>query len=200
MVDNRFPSTACLRLLALTAVALEVILPAVAQDAAARPDIQSRAPPARPSASFQGRQHPSYQVFSSHAVLPSVTILDERSFDVAGEVRIEVRRPDLLSSRQKLALAALFGVPVAVPEKALRGFSSEGPAAPEQAAQQLRMTVIDYRYLRDAWTRYRPPAGMEQLKNTALLALEAGEIDKAWEMYMALPRPQPPQGLRLAGP
>ncbi|HWW03615.1 MAG TPA: hypothetical protein VNZ64_28185 [Candidatus Acidoferrum sp.] len=184
-------------------MALELILPTAAQDAAARPDIQSRAPPAqqpaRPSASFQGRQHPSYQVFSSHAVLPSVTILDERSLDVAGEIRIEVRRPDLLSSRQKLVLAALFGVPVAVPEKALRGFSSEGPVAPEQAAQQLRMTIIDYKYLRDAWTRYRPPAGMEQLKNTALLSLEAGEIDKAWEMYMALPRPQPPQGLRLAG-
>jgi hypothetical protein len=139
-------------------------------------------------------------VFSSRVVLPSIILLDERTLDIAGEVRIEVRRPDLLTSRQKIALAGLFGVPVAVPEKALHGLSSEAQVTPEQAAQQLRMSVIDYKYLRTAWSRYRPPAGEEQAKNTALQSLEAGEIDKAWQMYMALPRPQAPQGLRVAGP
>jgi len=203
IVDDRSSRTPGLRLLALTLVGLKVLLPAQAQEAAAQPKPQSQAPQvqpaARPSGPSQGRQHPSYQVFSSRVVLPSITLLDERTLDVAGEVRIEVRRPGRLTSRQKIALAALFGVPVAVSEKALHGLSSEAQVAPEQAAQQVRMTLIDYKYLRDAWTRYRPPAGKEQLKNTALQSLEAGEIDKAWEMYLALPKPQPPQGVRVAG-
>ncbi len=204
VVDYRSSRAPDLRLLALTLVALKVLLPAQAQEAAVQPKPSSQAPPAQPAAGpsgpSQGRRHPSYQVFSSRVVLPPITVLDERILDVAGEVRIEVRRPELVTSRQKIVLAGLFGVPVAVLEKALPGLSSEAQAAPEQAVQRVRRTVIDYKYLRDAWTRYRPPAGEEQLKNTALQSLEAGEIDKAWDMYLALPKPQPPKGLRVAGP
>jgi hypothetical protein len=66
-------------------------------------------------------------------------------------------------------------------------------------AGKLRVTVIDYKYLLERWTQYLPPSGTEKVKADALLALQSGDIDKAWKMYVDLPRPEPPTGFRIAG-
>ena len=66
-----------------------------------------------------------------------------------------------------------------------------------QVAGKLRDTIIDYKYLLERWNQYHPPTGKEQVKTDALLALRAGDMDKAWELYVDLPRPQPPTGLRV---
>ncbi len=81
----------------------------------------------------------------------------------------------------------------------LESCSKQAPADAAEVAGKLRVMVIDYKYLLARWTQYHPPTGQEKVKTDALLALQGGDIDKAWKMYIALPRPDPPTGFRIAG-
>ena len=145
----------------------------------------------------QGRQHPSYQVFAHQFPLPSITVVDQATLDVGGKVKIDVSQSEQLSDQQKEALADRFEVPIGVVSKLLVRFSKQSPVDAAQVAQELRITVIDYKYLQERWRQYLPPIGKAEVKTNALQALQVGEIDKAWEMYVALPRPSAPTGLRI---
>ena len=145
----------------------------------------------------QARQHPSYQVFAHQFPLPSITVVDQATLDVGGKVKIDVSQSEQLSDQQKEALADRFEVPVGVVSKLLVRFSKQSPVDAAQVAQELRITVIDYKYLQERWRQYLPPIGKAEVKTNALQALQVGEIDKAWEMYVALPRPSAPTGLRI---
>ena len=146
----------------------------------------------------QGRQHASYQVFAGHLALPSITVVDKTTLDVGGKVRIAVSRLGELNSRQRETLAGQFEVPVAMVDNLLKHFSNKTPSDAKQMAGELRVAVIDFKYLLERWTRYLPPAGKENVKSDALLALRVGDMDKAWRMYVELPRPKPPTGLTVS--
>ncbi len=144
----------------------------------------------------QFRQHPSYQVFAGGLVLPSTTVLDQATLDVGGRMKMDVSRLDQLSTQQKEALAEWYGVPAGVVDKFQESFAQEPSSDATLVAAKLRVTVIDYKYLLEFWTKYRPPAGKDQVRSDALLALQAGDIDKAWGMFADLPRPKPPTKVR----
>jgi hypothetical protein len=178
--------------------------PAPAQEATVlrQPKDQSKETPAadRSSIASQGRQHPSYQVFAHRATLPPVTVLAKETLAVGEAVKIEVSKPIRVSSQDKQALADLLGVPVGVVQRVLEAASSQAGWDAEQLRQRLCTAAIDYKYLQDRWGRYHPPAEKEKLKGDALMALQAGEINRVWEMFQALPRPQPVGGLHVADP
>ena len=145
----------------------------------------------------QARQHPSYQVFAHQSALPSITVVDQATLEVGDNVKIDVSRPDQLPDQQKEALADQFEVPVGVINKLFVRFSNPPPTDAAHAAQELRTTVIDYKYLQERLNKYHPPSGGEAVKTNALQALQVGDIDKAWEMYIAIPKPSAPTKLRI---
>jgi hypothetical protein len=167
------------------------------------PDGGSRAAQT-PPASFslvaaQGRKQPSYQVFAFRCTSPAITAMNETTLEVGGKQKIDVSQLDQLTTQEKETLAGQFDVPVGVIDNLLESCSKQAPADAAGLADKLRVTVIDYKYLLARWTQYHPPTGGEKVKTDALLALQGGNVDKAWKMYVDLPRPEPPTGLRIAG-
>jgi hypothetical protein len=167
------------------------------------PDQGSEAAPV-PRSSFsllveQRRQHPSYQILAGQLAMPSIAIVDETTLVVGAKLKIDVRRLDQVTRLQKETLAGQFEAPVGVIDKLWASFSNSVPSDAAQMAAKLRTTVIDYKYLLERWSQYRPSPGKETVKTDALLALQGGDLDKAWEMYVDLPRPKPPAGLRIVG-
>ena len=147
----------------------------------------------------QGRQHPSYQVFAGGLALPAITVVDQATLDVGGRMKIDIGWLDQLSTQQKVALAEWYAVPAGVVDKFQECFAQAAPSDAKLVAGKLRVTVIDYKYLLERWTKYLPPAGKEKIKTDALEALQVGDLDIAWKMFLDLPRPKSPDGLRIAG-
>jgi len=126
-------------------------------------------------------------------------VVDQTTLEVGGKQKIDVSQLDQLTTQEKETLASQFDVPVGVVDNLLKSYSKPAPADAAEVAGKLHAAVIDYKYLLARWTQYHPPTGGEQVKTDALLALQGGEMDKAWKMYIELPRPEPPTGLRIAG-
>lgn len=145
----------------------------------------------------QARRHPSYQVFAHHVALPSIIGVENSKLRVGEKVEVDISRWDQLSEHQKQTLADQFEIPVGAVHKLLERFTNNALLNVEQAGQELRTNLIDYKYLQEKWAQYIPPTGEEKIKTDALQALRVGEIDKVWETYLALPRPQPPAGLQI---
>ncbi len=130
--------------------------------------------------------------------MPSITVVDQATIAVGGRMKIEVGRLDQLTAQQKETLAEWYAVPAGVVDKFLENFAQEGASDAARAAATFRSMVIDYKYLLQFWTKYPPAAGNEKIKSDALEALRVGDLDKAWKMFLDLPRLEPPLGLRIA--
>ena len=167
------------------------------------PDGGSPATNADPSSpalvAAEGRRQPSYQVFAYRCTLPAITVVNETTLEIGGKQKIDVSRLDQWDRAEKETLAGQFDVPVSVVDNLQKSCSKLAPADAAEVAGKLRVVVIDYKYLLERWTRYHPPTGQEKVRTDALLALQGGNVDKAWEMFAALPRPSPPTGFRVAG-
>jgi len=159
--------------------------------------ITSAAPPPLALVVAQGRQHPGYQTFAAHLVLPAIIVVDGTTLVVAGPGRIHVGRLDRLTLQEKEALAARFEVPVRVVEDLVASFPVRAAADVTQVSDRLRSAVMDYKFLLEKWTQYQPAAVGAAVKAEALLALQAGDTDKAWTLFAALPRPAAPGALRV---
>jgi hypothetical protein len=133
-----------------------------------------------------------YKAYARQAELPLITATNNAMLEVGGMVKTDTTRLAQLSVGEKEALAGQFGVPVAVIDKLVQRVASRPPPAADQFAQELRTVVVDYRFLQIEWNRYHPPADGQKTKAAALVALQAGEISKAWELYDGLRRPQAP--------
>ncbi len=147
----------------------------------------------------EGRRQPSYQVFAFRCTSPSITVVNETTLEIGGKQKIDVSRLNQLDRAEKETLAGQFDVPVSVVDNLQKSCSKQTPADAAEVAGKLRVMVIDYKYLLERWTQYHPPTGQEKVKTDALLALQGGNVDKAWEMFAALPKPRPPTGFHVAG-
>ena len=144
----------------------------------------------------QWRRHPSYQVLESRTTLPTIEVAAKGTLKLGDHLTLELARAAELPDEQKKALAAQFELPVAALDKFLQGLIAKPGLDTQQAAKELRTQIIDYRYLRERWNQYRPPPGQEKIKTDALQSLEAGDLDKAWQMFVALSPPAPPGQLQ----
>jgi hypothetical protein len=160
----------------------------------------AKAEPASPALlAAEGRRQPSYQVFACGCTSPALTVVNATTLEVGGKQKIDVSRLDQLTTPEKETLAGRLDVPVVVIDCLLRGCTNQTPVDATGLAGKLRVTAIDYKYLLEKWTRYQPPTGGEKVKTDALRALQGGDLEKAWAMYVTLPRPAPPGGFRIAG-
>ena len=139
----------------------------------------------------QGRQMKRYQAFARQAQLPAMRTTDTL-LEVGDAVKTDISRLAELSATDKQALARQFAVPVGVVDQLALHSGAASRAGADRFAQELRTAVIDYRFLRIEWDRYHPPAEGQQVKATALAALQSGELTKAWELYDGLRKPEPP--------
>jgi len=160
----------------------------------------AKAEPASPELlAAEGRRQPSYQVFACGCPAPAITVVNGTTLEVGGKQKIDVSRLAQLTAPDKQTLAGQLAVPVVVIDCLLRGCTNQPPADATGLAGKLRVTAIDYKYLLEQWTQYHPPTGGEKVKADALQALQGGDLEKAWAMYVTLPRPEPPGGFRIAG-
>ena len=160
----------------------------------------AKAEPASPVLlAAEGRRQPSYQVFASGCTAPAITVVNGTTLEVGGKQKLDVSRLDQLTTPEKETLAGQLAVPVVVIDGLLRDCTNQAPADATGLAGKLRVTAIDYKYLLERWTQYHPPTGGEKVKTDALRALQSGDLEKAWAMYVTLPRPEPPGGVRIAG-
>ena len=151
----------------------------------------------QPTYTPQGRQMGRYKAFARQAELPPITATHNAALQVGSVVYTNATRLAQLTTQEKAALAGQFKVPVAVIEALAQRQAHSSPVSADQLAQQIRTTVIDYRFLQSEWERYHPPEAGQKTKAAALGALQAGDITKAWELYDGLPRPQPPANVRV---
>jgi len=167
------------------------------------PDNGSQSAKAEPASpvllAAEGRRQPGYQVFASSCTAPAITVVNGTTLEVGGKQKIDISRLDQLTTPDKQTLAGQLEVPVVVLDCLLRGCTNQTPADATGLAGKLRVTAIDYKYLLERWTQYHPPTGGEKVKTDALQALQGGDLEKAWAMYLTLPRPEPPGGVRIAG-
>jgi hypothetical protein len=138
-----------------------------------------------------------YKAFARQTELPLISVTSNTLIEVGGTVKTEVARMAQLSIRKKEALAGQFGVPVGVIEKLAPCVTNSSSPGADQLVQELRTAVIDYRFLQIEWDRYHAPVEGQQAKSNALAALQAGDLDRAWELYDALRKPLPPANLRI---
>jgi hypothetical protein len=145
-----------------------------------------------PAYTPRGRQMERFKAFARQAELPAIAVTNSSLVEVGGTVKIDITRLDQLPAQEKEALAGQFRVPAGVIDKVLERAATNSPSNADQLAQQLRAAVIDYRFLRIEWDRYHPPAEGQNTRTAALAALQAGDINKAWELYDGLRKPQAP--------
>ncbi len=189
-------ATPCLHALggiAICAFVLGGLTPARADDALPAKGPGDQASQTREQAySPQAYRMKRYQAFARQAELPVITAADETSLEVGGAVKLDLKRLAQLSDGEKEALASQFGVPAEVIGKLLERAAINPPSNAAQLAQAIRRAVIDYRFLQGEWGRFTPPPEGGQVKTNALLALEAGNLSKAWQLYDGLRKPQAP--------
>ena len=175
------------------AIILCFLTPARADDASPAKEPGDQATQAQQTAYLpEAYQMKRYQAFARQAKLPSITVADQTSLEVGGAVKLNLKRLAQLSDGEKEALAGQFGVPAEVIGKLLERAAINPPPNAAQLAQAIRTTVIDYRFLQGEWGRYTPPPEGRQVKTNALLALETGDLSKAWQLYDGLRKPQAP--------
>ena len=146
-------------------------------------------PVPKPAYSPQGYQMERYKAFARQAEMPTITVTNETTLQVGGTVKTDLNRLAELSTQDKEALAAQFGVPAGVIGKVAERAASNEPLNAAQFARDIRTAVIDYRFLQGEWKRYKEG---QKIKADALAALQAGDISKAWELYDGLQKPQAP--------
>jgi hypothetical protein len=146
-----------------------------------------------------GRRHPAYQVFAYRLPLPSTVVASNQVLIVGGHCGLDLACRNQTAPQLKI-VADQFGVPVPVLQRFLDHLKDTPQANAESAAQQLRASVVDYKYLLEKWNQYQPPAASAQLKTDALKLLATGDLEKTWALFNSLPRPAPPAGLRPVAP
>jgi hypothetical protein len=167
------------------------------------PDSQP-APSQKQADPVQGRQMQRYKAFVRQASLPPIRTTNVL-IEVSSPVEIDVTRLAQISVQEKEALAGQFSVPVGVIKTLVERIASNSPPTADQFVQELRTTVIDYKFLQIEWDRFHPPAEGQQTKSNALAALQAGDLAQAWDLYdglarpgaPAITRPVPPTNLRV---
>ena len=157
-----------------------------------------------PAKEPQGHQMRRYQAFARQAEMPPITVTSETTLQVGETTKIEISRLTQLTLQEKETLAGLFGVPAGVIAEVARQVSGQAAVGAAELARELRTAVVDYRFLRQEWGRYHPPAEGRQVKVEAVAALEAGDLAQAWALYDGLSRPgapvtapSPPSNLRV---
>src|SRR5262249_19902462 len=141
------------------------------------------------------RRHPSYQVFASRMVIPEISGRDARTLGIGSDIAFKLRQP--LGARDLQLIAAHLNLSPMLLRAFLAQINFQEHLEAQQAARQLTTSITDYFYLREQWNRYHPPPELRKAKADALAALEAGNIQEAWRLFSALPRPGPPGGLRV---
>jgi hypothetical protein len=189
---------ATLRLLAIGSIAGCVIITCCVTPARATDALPVNAPPDKAALaqeqaySPQAYQMERYKAFARQTELPVITVTDKTTLEVGGVLKTDIKLPAQPSGTEKEALARQFGVPAEVIVTVLDRASTNQLPNAAQLAQAIRTAVIDYRFLQGEWGRYNPPPEGKQTKAAALLALQAGDISKAWQLYDGLQKPQAP--------
>lgn len=145
---------------------------------------------------YDARRHPAYQVFAQ-AHLPTITVMDSKTLDFGGKLKLDISKADSLVAAETTALAARLEIPVDFLAALVQKLSANAQLNGEELAHQFQIAVTDYKYLSEKWARYHPPDGGEPVKLQALKCLQAADFERAWRMFIDLPKPKPPAAVRI---
>jgi hypothetical protein len=149
----------------------------------------------------QARTHPAYQVFAARLRLPTMTVVDGgTTLHVGGRLKLDLRKPDETMAQEGTTLANLLEIPQGVFVTLVRKLSSNARLGGEDLAHEFQMSVVDYKYLSERWQQYHPGKAGESVRTEALKCLQAGDLERAWQLFIELPKPRPPTGFRTGSP
>ena len=152
---------------------------------------------ALPAANWPGdrRLYPGYTIVAARLELPRIIALEDRTLSIG-----ELSHVQFGSQAQPLVTGAL-SQELQIPLGALKGMMQKLASSPGikgmDLAESFRTAVIDYKFLENRWNQYHPTGTGLEVKKTWLKALDEGDLDHAWELFNSLPRPRPPQTLRV---
>jgi len=145
----------------------------------------------------KARAHPSYTVFAAQLRLPAITALDDSTLDVGGRLKLDFKKADGMSAEEGMEFGKLLEIPDSVFTALVRKFSANPQLGAGDLAHQFQTAVIDYKYLSKTWGQYHPRTAGEPVKAEALKCLQAGDLEKAWRLFIDLRKPAPPTGLQV---
>jgi hypothetical protein len=186
----------CLSVPHAFALSTGIIIGEVSVCTASEPMIASEQGVTLKSSVDQAKMHPSYRLFVAQTRLPDIKAFD-RVLIVGGALTVDLVKPNLVTADEKLALTELLQVRPEFLAAIISKLATNQQFKSEKLASEFQTAVIDYRYLNERWTHYRPDPDGEAIKTKALQHLQAGDLEQAWQMYIELPRPPPPTGLRI---
>src|SRR5690348_14241316 len=159
--------------LAVLVLFLGVLLPAGAAEIARTQCAQTPSSPAALPAIARQRAHPAYQVFAAKTHLPGITVLEEKTLNIGGGLKLDFRNATPMSAEQAAAVGTLLAIPGKTSSALVQNLSTQAELSGEELALQFRRAILDYKYLLEKWGHYRPLAGGESVKVEALKRLEA---------------------------
>lgn len=142
------------------------------------------------------RRHPAYQVFVAQMSLPAITAITNQTLSVGG-LTLGLSKADTIRLEEKNALTQRLQIPGEFFTALVQKLSANAQASGEELANQLRTSVLDYKYLSKKWAQYHPQTGGESVKTEALKCLQAADLERAWQLFMDLKKPAPPTGLKI---
>ncbi len=151
------------------------------------------------SSTSRGRQLASYRVFATHCTLPTITT-NGGEVQIAGKYLVSTSPTATLPTERLQELAKLFDLPIPVLTGFLKSWRAKPALTARVMAVELQSSIIDYKYLLSRWTAMHPTAEKEHLKDTALAALNSGDLNQAWELYLSPERPAAPTNFRFGSP
>ncbi len=152
--------------------------------------------PAETRGVCEARAHPSYKVFAAQLRLPAMTALDGSTLDIGGRLKLDFRKTDRMAREEGMAFEKLLEIPHRVFTALVRKLSANPQSGGGELAHQFQTAVIDYKYLSKTWRQYHPGPAGESVKAEALNCLQAGDVEKAWKLFIDLRKPAPPAGLQ----
>jgi hypothetical protein len=207
---NQHTASQCHRLATITlglsllalALAFAFLAPAEGQ---VRPPTNAKSPPMEALENSVGRTQQGhcpwpknrYLWFSNHTSLTIQVFANDAIIHVGKSRTIKLKQLSAFSSSDAKAVAGELGVPVGLVNRVLRFCTEHPDAGAEEVAQQLRASVIDFRFLLAELSAYRPPALGEGAYQAALMDLLHGDVARVWSYYRELPWPQAPTSLRI---
>jgi len=140
-------------------------------------------------------RYPAYSLIAAQLSLPNIAAAAERVLEIDGTARLDFAAAN--ESPAASALAAQMRIPLSAMKGLIRQLANETELTGPQLAASFRTELVDYKFLEERWNQFHPAGTALQVKQAALAALEAGDLERAWTLFEDLPKPRPPRQLRV---
>jgi hypothetical protein len=152
-------------------------------------------PARKPAANIDRSRYPAYSFIAAQLSFPNIAAAGERVLQINGVARLDFAAPN--ETQVTSPLAAQLRIPLAALTGLIRQLANETALTGPELAASFRTALVDYKFLEERWNKFHPAGTGLQVKQAALAALAAGDLERAWTLFEDLPKPRPPRQLKI---